>query len=110
MGAGISIAGALLTIVLNVWWIPIFGYIGSAWATLACYAGMAIVSYGFGQKYYPVAYDIRRVSGYILLGVGLFQASQYATLYSVLAPWLLATELMLIYLLTIALFEIRLRR
>ncbi len=110
MGAGIAIVGAILTIGLNVWWIPMFGYIGSAWATLACYAGMAIVSYGFGQKYYPVAYDVRRVSGYILLGVGLFQTSQYATRFSVLAPWLLAAELMLIYLLTIAFFEIRLRR
>ena len=51
MGAFVSLAGAALTIVLNVWWIPEFGYVGSAWATLACYASMAIVSYLLGRHY-----------------------------------------------------------
>jgi Na+-driven multidrug efflux pump len=60
MGAFVSLAGSALTIGLNVWWIPKFGYVGSAWATLACYASMAIVSYLLGRRYYPVAYDVKR--------------------------------------------------
>ncbi len=38
LGAWVSLGGAALTAALNVWWIPLYGYLGSAWATLACYA------------------------------------------------------------------------
>ncbi|MDO9107155.1 MAG: oligosaccharide flippase family protein [Methylovulum sp.] len=108
MGAYVSVGGALLTIALNIWWIPLLGYAGSAWATLACYASMAIVSYGLGQKYYPVAYDVKRVGGYIALGLALYFARDYAAVYSSLQPWLLSAALMLIYFLTTALWERRL--
>jgi O-antigen/teichoic acid export membrane protein len=108
MGAFVSLAGAALTIVLNIWWIPEFGYVGSAWATLACYASMAIASYILGRRYYPVAYDVKRVIAYITLGVGLYSARG---LLPVSAgwwqPWLLSAELMLLYILTTVLFEYR---
>lgn len=105
MGALVSLAGAALTIVLNVWWIPLFGYVGSAWATLACYSSMAIVSYLLGQKYYPVDYDVKRVIGYIGLGIGLYFAHGQLLMTITWQPWLLAGALMLIYLLIVALFE-----
>ncbi|MBK6330912.1 MAG: polysaccharide biosynthesis C-terminal domain-containing protein [Bacteroidetes bacterium] len=64
-GAGITIAGALITIVLNVLWIPKYGYTGSAWATLICYLFMMICSYLLGQKYYPVSYPLKRIGTYL---------------------------------------------
>ncbi|MGZ8157423.1 MAG: oligosaccharide flippase family protein [Methylobacter sp.] len=105
MGALVSLAGAALTIVLNLWWIPLFGYVGSAWATLACYGSMAIVSYLLGQKYYPVDYDIKRVIGYIGLGIGLYYAHGQLLTTIAWQPWLLAAALMLIYVLITALCE-----
>lgn len=66
-GAYVSLGGALLTIVLNVLLIPKLGYMGSAYATLVCYASMAGVSYLLGQKFYPVPYDRKKVGGYLLL-------------------------------------------
>ena len=107
MGAFVSLAGAGLTIVLNVWWIPILGYVGSAWATLACYASMAIVSYLLGRHYYPVAYDVKRVIAYIILGIGLYIAKEQLPLNAGWQPWLLSTELMMIYILVTVLFERR---
>lgn len=108
MGAFVSLVGAGLTIVLNVWWIPVYGYVGSAWATLACYASMAIVSYLLGRHYYPVAYDVKRVIGYITLGVGLYIARvQLPVSTGWQHPWLLSLELMSIYILVIILFERR---
>jgi len=107
MGAFVSLAGAALTIVLNVWWIPILGYVGSAWATLACYASVAIASYLLGRHYYPVAYDVKRVIGYITLGVGLYIAKEQLPISAGWQPWLLSTELMLIYILVTVLFERR---
>lgn len=59
LGSFVSIGGAVLTVVLNIVFIPKYGYMASAWATLACYASMAVVSYVLGQKYYPVEYDLK---------------------------------------------------
>ncbi|MBF6647280.1 oligosaccharide flippase family protein [Methylobacter sp. BlB1] len=107
MGAFVSLAGAALTIVLNIWLIPTMGYIGSAWATLACYGAMVIVSYVLGRKYYPVAYDLKRVVGYTSLGIALYLAHEQLPLDAGRPAWLSAGGLMLVYLLSVALFERR---
>jgi O-antigen/teichoic acid export membrane protein len=107
MGAWVSLAGAALTVVLNLYWIPLYGYVGSAWATLACYASMAIVSYLLGQVYYPVAYDVKRILGYIGLGVGLYFLHQNRLSFVDWQAWIFASALMGLYLLIIVLFERR---
>lgn len=73
-GAGGTIAaiGAAITLVLLFLWIPRFGYLGAAWATLICYAAMAVISYLWGQKHYPVPYNVGRVLGYMAAGVFLW--------------------------------------
>lgn len=72
IGAYITLAGAAITIALNIWWIPIFGYTGSAWATFICYAFMMVVSYLLGQKYYPIPYDIVTIFEYLAVAYCLF--------------------------------------
>ncbi len=74
-GAWIALAGATITIALNIWWIPILGYHGSAWATLVCYFFMMTTSYLYGQKHYPVPYDFPRITGFIAAAVALYLAS-----------------------------------
>ena len=49
------------------------GYIGSAWATLACYAAMMIVSYIWGQQHYKIPYPIAAMAAYLLLALFLWQ-------------------------------------
>ena len=73
LGAIISLIGSLLTIVLNVWWIPIWGYLGSAYATLICYSSMCIISYFWGQKHYPIPYPIPLLLLYTLTALVLWQ-------------------------------------
>ncbi|MEO6547086.1 MAG: polysaccharide biosynthesis C-terminal domain-containing protein, partial [Ferruginibacter sp.] len=68
----ITIAGAIVTILLNIWWIPHFGYTGSAWATFSCYAFMMIVSYLFGQKLYPIPYAKKKLAAYLVLTTLIF--------------------------------------
>lgn len=65
-GMYFSITGAAFTIMLNLAFIPIWGFRGSAWATLICYAGMSGISYIVGQKFYPVPYRFGRMHQYIL--------------------------------------------
>lgn len=76
-GAGITIAGAIITIVLNIIWIPKYSYMGSAWATFICYLFMMIVSYLLGQRHYPIPYPIKRIVTYLLSIILLSIASKY---------------------------------
>ncbi|MEZ4739251.1 MAG: polysaccharide biosynthesis C-terminal domain-containing protein [Flavobacteriales bacterium] len=72
-GGTIAIIGAAITIAFNFALIPnVLGYMGSAWATLACYAGMAIISYIWGQKHYPIPYNVSRVLLYMAGAVVLW--------------------------------------
>ena len=66
-GAYITIAGAIITIVLNIVLIPSFRYTGSAWATFICYAFMMIISYTQGQKFYPVPYAKKKLVTYLVI-------------------------------------------
>ena len=75
IGMYIALAGAAVTIGLNVWWIPILGYFGSAWATLICYFVMSILAYVIGRRYYPVPYQIGRMFLYIIVGFAFYMLS-----------------------------------
>ncbi len=68
-GAYIAIVGAIVTIALNIWWIPIYGYVGSAWATLICYTIMTSIGLWIGQKYYPIPYAFKRISLYLFIAL-----------------------------------------
>ncbi len=74
-GAGISLMGAGITILLNVILIPIWGYTGSAWTTFICYLSMMLVCYLMGKKYYPIDYHIVKCILYIVLALVLFYLS-----------------------------------
>lgn len=78
-GAWITLAGAAITIALNIWWIPLFGYTGSAWATFCCYLLMMVVSYYLGQKNYPIPYATKKLVAYVVIVVLLFVMYQSIT-------------------------------
>jgi O-antigen/teichoic acid export membrane protein len=60
-GAYISIGGAIITLSLSVLLLPVYGYIISAYASLACYGFMMILGYLWGQKHYPIEYPVRQI-------------------------------------------------
>lgn len=76
-GAIISLIGAGVTIGLNIWWIPVFGYVGSAWATFLCYFSMMLICYGMGMKYYPIPYHIRHILSFTGIALILFFAGWF---------------------------------
>lgn len=59
IGAVITVVGAIITLVINFTFIPLYSYTASAWATFASYGTMMILSYYLGQKYYPIKYNMR---------------------------------------------------
>ncbi len=71
-GAYITLAGAVITIVLNYISIPYFGYWGSAWTTLICYGFMMVISYKQGQKHYRIPYAWKKLTAYVVISVLLY--------------------------------------
>lgn len=68
-GLYISGVGAILTIVLNLIFIPKYSYIASAWISLIAYATMMVLSYILGQKNYPIPYQFKKNVAYLLASV-----------------------------------------
>jgi O-antigen/teichoic acid export membrane protein len=68
-GMYFSIFGALITIIVNLLFIPTFGFIASAWATLIAYASMMILSYFIGKNHYPVPYNLKKSGSYLAVSI-----------------------------------------
>ena len=75
-GTYLGAAGAVLTIALNFVLIPVLGYTGSAWATLACYFMMAALCWWLGERHFPVPYPVGRLLLWLLGAVGLVVGGQ----------------------------------
>ncbi len=101
----LAIFGAAITITLNIIWIPLINYTGSAYATFICYGSMMIVSYFLGQKYYPVPYKIGKIIFYLgsawlcYYGSTFLPAMEFSVLFSI------KTVIFLSYLFMIYLVE-----
>jgi O-antigen/teichoic acid export membrane protein len=79
-GALISLIGAGITIVLNLILIPILGYEGCAWTTFICYLTMLVIGYYWGQKYYPIPYNIKRIGLYVFTAILIYIIITYVSL------------------------------
>jgi O-antigen/teichoic acid export membrane protein len=75
-GAYIAIGGGAITILVNMIFIPLYGFEASAWATLIVYGLQMVASYLLGQKYYPIKYNLRKFGLYFGLALGLFFIAQ----------------------------------
>ena len=67
VGTYISWTGAIITIALNFLLLRKYGFMVSAWVTLAAYFVMMVLSYFLGQKYYPIPYRMKKISFFIVL-------------------------------------------
>jgi len=104
-GTVITIIGASITLLTLFILVPKFGYIGAAFAHLACYMVMTLVSYLWGQKYFPIPYQIGRIAIYFVLAIGLFFISFLFNDFSLVIRLTFNTLLILVYIGTVVLFE-----
>jgi O-antigen/teichoic acid export membrane protein len=84
-GAYISIAGSVISLVLNILLIPVMGYMGSAWAVFACFLVTMVITYLWGHKHLPIPYDLPRIGFYTLITICFYICSVFL---SDLAIWL----------------------
>ena len=95
-GAWFSGIGAVVLIAFDIIFIPRFSYWACAWAGFASYAVSMVLSYFFGQKYYPIAYPLKSIFIYTLLAVVLFVGMSASNRYLPMLPALLVNTLLLI--------------
>lgn len=100
-GAYISVFGAIITLVLNYWLIPIMDYKGSAIALLAAYGTMMLLSYFYGRKYYPIPYNLNKIGIYLGLSI-LFSVLSF---YYLRENYMITIPMLLVFITMVFLLE-----
>ena len=96
-GAYFSLIGCAVILVLNVWLVPLYGYVASAWASVAGYGAITLLSYVIGQKKYPVVYPLKDMTVYLILAAVLFVLSEIVSVEHVIWRLLYHTLLICIF-------------
>ena len=73
-GAWFSGIGCAVLILVNVLFVPKYGYMACAWGGFAGYGTAMVLSYFVGQKYYPIKYPLRDILLYTVVAGILFAA------------------------------------
>jgi O-antigen/teichoic acid export membrane protein len=98
-GGYIALLGAAVTLGVNYVFIPSLTYYAPAWAALACYLVMVVIAYLLVQRWWPVPYQLGRMSYYLLLALAVWGIS---LALSDLTPSLWSRTLLHTFLLGIA--------
>ena len=67
VGAIISVFGAVITLVVSIYFLPRVGTIASAYAAVVTYAFMIVAGYLTGQRYYPIQYPVKKILAYVVV-------------------------------------------
>jgi len=104
-GTVITVGGAVLTMVLNYFFIPLAGYTGSSWAAFLVYLLMAVACYLLGQRYYPIPYKVFSDFSYIAVTAVLIFLISKVTLANLWLSFGFHTGVMVIFVASIYLLE-----
>ncbi|WP_163715422.1 lipopolysaccharide biosynthesis protein [Mangrovibacterium lignilyticum] len=104
-GAYFALIGAAISLVVNIIFIPVYGYMASAFAVLICFVVMAALSYFVGQKHFPVNYPIKRIGLYFLLALVIYALSVVIKIDTVFLSYLANFVLFSIFLIVVFLLE-----
>jgi O-antigen/teichoic acid export membrane protein len=104
-GAYFALVGAGISLILNILFIPKFGYMASAWAMLICFVTMVVLSFIFGQKYFPVNYPLKRIGLYFFAALLIYFISVLLDLTPSVSMYFIHTLLMVSFLLLTFILE-----
>lgn len=106
-GAVVAIIGGLITIILNIVVIPIYGYMGSAWVNFATYFTIMIISYIWGRKIYRINYEFNKILLYTFMAMVIYLISVYLPVFQAVLYYPLVTFLLVLYVLFVFVIESR---
>lgn len=96
-GAYFSLTACAVVILMNIFLIPLYGYMACAWAGFTGYAVAMILSYAVGQKKYPISYDLRGIGRYVVLTVLLYVAGMWMPIDNFFLRMVFRTLLLLLF-------------
>ena len=97
-GAYFSIIACVVVILMNVFLIPVFGYMACAWAGFTGYAIAMLLSYFVGQKKYPINYDLRGIGCYVGLATLLYLIGEYTPIHNTFLLMVYRTVLLALFI------------
>lgn len=108
-GVWFSLIGLIIIVALNLTLVPHFGYVACAWAAFACYLVMMLLSWLVGQKYYPVAYDLKSIGKYTALALILYVLGMWSEIDHIVLRLAYRTLLLCLYLVYLIRHDLPLR-
>lgn len=94
----ITFAGALVTVAVNVLFIPYYGYMASAWAHIASYATMIILSFVLAEKRYRVEYNMKQFIPYFVMASGIVLVAGQLNYPDMITELIVSTGLLVIFI------------
>ncbi len=104
-GTIIAVIGSVATLICFFTLIPKIGYMGAAIAHLACYIIMMLISYFWGQRVFPIPYQIGRISIYCILAFALFIVSNMIIDFNIIAKLAINTFMLISYIAIVFVLE-----
>ena len=96
-GTWFSLIGLGVTVVMNLLFVPRFGYMACAWAAFTCYGVMMLLSYFIGRRKHPIDYDVKSILIYFFAALLLYGVSVAATVSSQWVNLPLRTALLAVF-------------
>ncbi|MDR1169221.1 MAG: oligosaccharide flippase family protein [Prevotellaceae bacterium] len=93
----VTSAGLLTSIIVNVLFMPVYGYRAAAWGHVASYSVMILVSWQMSKQYYKIPYQWKSIIMYLALGIALSFAARIMDTSSILLNMCLYTALLLLF-------------
>jgi O-antigen/teichoic acid export membrane protein len=96
-GIYITLIGVIITVLLNVFLIPVYGYMASAWAHVASYGSMIIMSFIYAEKRYKVNYNMNKLLPYFLIATGLVIFANYFDYPNIIVEFIVNTVFIVLF-------------
>jgi O-antigen/teichoic acid export membrane protein len=97
-GIYITLIGTAITVLINLLLIPVYGYMASAWAHVASYGAMIVLSFIFAEKHYRVEYNMKQFIPYGTIAVGMVIFSRLFNYPGIVAEIAINTVLLALFI------------
>jgi O-antigen/teichoic acid export membrane protein len=94
----ITLIGALVTVLINLMFVPSYGYIASAWAHVASYGSMIVASFIMAEKRYKVDYNMKHYIPYFILAIGMVVFGRFFKYPGIYTELIINTGLIVVFI------------
>lgn len=104
-GAYLTIIGSVVTIFVNVFFIPKYGYYASAWGHFFSYMVMVILSYFIGKRFLKINYEIKNILVYIIICLSLYFIGSNLNIHNVYISFALRSFILISFIIFVVVKE-----